>query len=108
MILQICHVTQPEFVQLVPEFGIISVLLLNSGESFECEVALLELLNTDTGTLLNDLFQRVPRMDFSSVDIDNNRCSERRSVTDPFYLKIGKDSLFFLRDILETNEIIVC
>src|ERR1700730_17477747 len=81
--------------------------LLNGGQSFELKLALLKFFDTDTCTLFDDFFQGVPRMHLSCIDINSDRSGECCSIADTLHLEVGKNALFFLRNIFETDEIIM-
>ncbi len=70
--------------------------------------ALFEFFDADTGTLFDDFFKDIARMDLCSRDIHRNGSGKIHAAFHAFHFKVGVDRLFLFRDVFKTNEVVFC
>jgi len=65
-----------------------------------------ELFDPMSCALLDDLFERVSRMELQSCDIDRNRCRKHDAISKTFDPEICENRLFFPCDIRKSDQVV--
>ena len=81
--------------------------IVGGGDPLELKIRLLKLFDAVPSAFLDDLLERIPRMEVEGGDVDGNGGGKDDSVAEPFHFEIGENRLFLAGYVGKSNEVVL-